>query len=44
MKVADDKLIVLNGFKTRFGGELTTGFCCIYKDMNALKYAESETK
>ncbi|CAL5978722.1 HIN_023833 [Hexamita inflata] len=39
-KVADPKCVTLYGFETRFGGDVSTGFCCIYKNIEALKNCE----
>ena len=38
--MADEKLIVVYNLHTRFGGEYTTGFCCIYKSKEALMKGE----
>lgn len=39
-KVSDPNAIVTFGFKTAFGGGRSTGFACIYDDVNALKRYE----
>lgn len=41
-KLKDPKLVVLYGFESRIGGNVSEGFCCVYKNMEALKVAEPE--
>jgi len=36
----DPKLVVLFGFRTKFGGGKSTGFCLIYDTMEAMKKFE----
>mmetsp|Transcript_22615 Transcript_22615/g.38749 ORF Transcript_22615/g.38749 Transcript_22615/m.38749 type:complete len:137 (-) Transcript_22615:66-476(-) len=36
MHKTDSKLVVLFGFRTKFGGGKSTGFCVIYDNMDAL--------
>ncbi len=40
MHKADSKLVVLFGFRTKFGGGKSTGFCVIYDNEDALKKFE----
>ena len=40
MYKADPKLCVLFGFRTKFGGGKSTGFCLIYDNENALRKFE----
>eukprot|EP00984_Skeletonema_dohrnii_P017901 scaffold8250_cov118-Skeletonema_dohrnii-CCMP3373.AAC.2 len=40
MHKADGKLVVLFGFRTKFGGGKSTGFCVIYDNEDALKKFE----
>lgn len=39
---AEPSNIVLYGFHSRIGGDRTTGFACVYKSQDALKFAEPE--
>lgn len=40
MHKADAKLVVLFGFRTKFGGGKSTGFCVIYDNEDALRKFE----
>ena len=39
-KEADSKLVVLFGFRTKFGGGKSTGFCLIYDSEDAMRKFE----
>jgi len=36
-KVADEKCVVLKGFRSNFGGGKSVGFACIYDSIEAVK-------
>lgn len=40
MYKADSKLVVLFGFRTKYGGGKSTGFCLIYENENAMRKFE----
>mmetsp|Transcript_11093 Transcript_11093/g.15283 ORF Transcript_11093/g.15283 Transcript_11093/m.15283 type:complete len:139 (+) Transcript_11093:36-452(+) len=40
MKVSDVKLVSIFGFRHKFGGGKSTGFCLIYENLEALKKFE----
>jgi len=39
-KVSDDKCVALFGFRTQFGGGLSTGFCLVYENLESVKKFE----
>eukprot|EP00621_Florenciella_sp_RCC1693_P015342 CAMPEP_0182525832 /NCGR_PEP_ID=MMETSP1323-20130603/2753_1 /TAXON_ID=236787 /ORGANISM="Florenciella parvula, Strain RCC1693" /LENGTH=138 /DNA_ID=CAMNT_0024734597 /DNA_START=42 /DNA_END=458 /DNA_ORIENTATION=+ len=42
--VTDNTLVFLQGMQTQFGGGKTTGFCCIYDNLDAAKKFEMKYK
>eukprot|EP00614_Pseudopedinella_elastica_P013844 CAMPEP_0172585636 /NCGR_PEP_ID=MMETSP1068-20121228/5040_1 /TAXON_ID=35684 /ORGANISM="Pseudopedinella elastica, Strain CCMP716" /LENGTH=171 /DNA_ID=CAMNT_0013380173 /DNA_START=168 /DNA_END=683 /DNA_ORIENTATION=- len=41
-KVADEKCVVLKGFRSNFGGGKSVGFACIYDSIEAVKKVEQK--
>jgi small subunit ribosomal protein S24e len=41
-KVADDKLVVVYGFRTAFGGGKSTGFALIYDNIKAMQQFDAK--